>query len=154
MKKCTIPVTLKTIDRQGCHLFVKGQLNKKRLNLVLDTGASQTVFDLKRMQELLGHGDFQELEGMSTGIGKEKLKSHAVEVLKLKIGELIIKKKMIVLLDLDHINTFYQSIGYPHIDGIIGCDLMRKHKAILDVGKKKLTLHLKPDVKKKKAKKR
>jgi Aspartyl protease len=154
MKKCIIPVSIRNIDKNGCHLFIKGQLNKQKLNLVLDTGASQTVFDLGRMKELLGQSSFEELDGMSTGIGKEKLLSHSVEVSRLKIGELMIRKKTIVLLNLDHINAFYQSIGYPHIDGIIGCDLLKKHKAIVDIGKKKLILHLKSASKKKQKKKR
>lgn len=149
MKKSIIPVLIKSIDKHGFHLFIKATINKKILHLVLDTGASQTVFDHNRMAELLGHGDFEALDGVSTGIGSEKLMSHAVEVPKLKIGDLIIKKKMMVLLNLDHINTFYQSLGYPHIDGIIGCDLLKKHKAILDVGKKTLTLHIKTPKKKK-----
>jgi hypothetical protein len=149
MKKNIIPIRIKNIDKQGFHLFIKATINRKPLHLVLDTGASQTVFDHNRMAELLGRNDFEALEGVSTGIGSEKLKSHAVEVPKLKLGDLVIKKKTMVLLNLDHINQFYQSLGYPHIDGIIGCDLLKKHKAIVDVGKKTLTLHFKTPKKKK-----
>jgi hypothetical protein len=149
MKKYSVPIQVRGIDKQGYHLFIKGTIQKKILNLVLDTGASQTVFDHNRMAMLLGHDDFDALEGISTGIGTEKLLSHAVEVPKLKIGELVIKKKMMVLLNLDHINSFYKTLGYPHIDGIIGCDLLKKYKAVVDVGNKKLILQLKPARKKK-----
>ncbi|HEX5003406.1 MAG TPA: retropepsin-like aspartic protease [Bacteroidia bacterium] len=149
MKKSVLPISIRNIDRQGYHLFIKGHINKKTLNLVLDTGASQTVFDHGRMAELLGRSDFDSLDGVSTGIGNEKLLSHAVEVPKLQIGDLLIRKKMIVLLNLDHINAFYQSIGYPHIDGIIGCDLLKKYKAVVDIGKKTLTLYIRPGKKKK-----
>ena len=82
--------------------------------------------------------DFDELEGTSTGIGKERLESYSVEIEKLKIGKLLIKNKLIVLLNLDHINAFYQAIGHPHIDGIIGCDLLVKYKSVIDISRKKL----------------
>lgn len=40
-----IPFDVLPIDNDGYHIMIKGKINDKDANFIIDTGASQTVFD-------------------------------------------------------------------------------------------------------------
>ena len=70
------------------------------------------------------------------------MKSKITEIKKLQIGDLILKDYQTVLLDLSHVNQSYLQAGLKAIDGIIGNDILMKHKAVIDYHKKELKLSL------------
>ena len=45
MMKTTIPFKIIKIDDEGFHLLIKVYINKKVAHLLIDTGASKSVFD-------------------------------------------------------------------------------------------------------------
>ncbi|HVA98908.1 MAG TPA: clan AA aspartic protease, partial [Bacteroidia bacterium] len=59
---------------------------------------------------------------------------------KIIFGDLEIKKQPVLLLDLSHVNTSYESIGLKPIDGVLGSDLLLKYDAIIDYKKCELRL--------------
>ena len=46
----TIPFKVLDIGGEGYHLLLKIHINKKVANLIIDTGASKTVFDKTRIK--------------------------------------------------------------------------------------------------------
>jgi len=42
----TIPFKLLRLGEEGVHILVKVALGRRRADMIIDTGASQTVFDL------------------------------------------------------------------------------------------------------------
>ena len=61
---------------------------------------------------------------------------------KLQIGKWISKSSPIVLFDMTHINKALSERNIKAVDGIIGADILKKGKAIIDYEKSKLYLKL------------
>ena len=142
-KKYIIRLTVKRIDKNGCQLMTTGKINGKRARFIIDTGASQSVFDKKRMSHFLGHDKFEKSESFSSGLGTNSMESHLVIVPGLVIGDLEVQNEKMVLLDLSHVNESYAMIGIKPIDGVIGGDVLKRYRALLDYEKKELVLRKK-----------
>lgn len=123
------------IDQMGFHLLVKAKLNGKSVTLVLDTGASQTVFDYHIAKSNSDNKAEQLHDASSTGVGGEQLQSHIIQVEKFKIGDLLIRDNHFVLLDLQHVNAQYEKIGKPPIHGVLGGDVLNAFNAVIDYKK-------------------
>lgn len=139
-KKYNIDLKLIRIDKNGCHLSLSGKINGRKANLIIDTGASQTVFDKNRIGLFLGHEEFEKVHSLSSGLGTSSMESHLVKVPGLMIGDLEIKNEKMVLLDLSHVNQSYEMMNKKPIDGVIGGDILKKYRAVIDYPRKKLTL--------------
>lgn len=132
------------IENDGMHLLVKAKINNKVARLIVDTGASRTVFDKNRIQRFVNQKNFEKHKAVSTGLGTNNMESHIAKVKKFEIGTasggIILNKIIFVLLDLYHVNNSYSQIGMKKIDGVLGGDILMKYKATIDYGKKKMTL--------------
>ncbi len=144
-KKTTdIPIHLIEIEGDGFHLMLNIRINRKKANMLLDTGASRTVFDTESILRFLPEKReaFEKNEKLSTGLGTNTLESQITELKSIKIGDLRIKNYRAVFLNMSHVNESYSKLGLPAIDGVIGSDLLTEHKAIIDYGKKLLRLSI------------
>jgi hypothetical protein len=68
------------------------------------------------------------------------LESATFLIQSLAIGDLEIIDYEAVALDLENIHEMYAKLNLPHIDGIIGGDLLKRHKAIINYRIKKMRL--------------
>lgn len=131
-----IPFKILDIGGEGYHLLVKVYINKKAANLIIDTGASKTVFDKTRIKKFVAQRTFKKHESLSSGLGTNTMKSAQVDVKKIKIGELEIENYKTILLDLSHVNKSYQQVGLKPVDGVLGSDILLKYNAVIDYEKK------------------
>lgn len=122
------------MDGDGCHIFIHGRLNSKEANLLVDTGASKTIFDLKRIEKFVGKKkkSFEIFGSNSTGLGTTSLESHFTIVDEFCISDLIFKDYQAILLDMKHVNRSYKMLGLPPIDGVFGSDMLYHYKAVID----------------------
>ena len=56
------------------------------------------------------------------------------------LGDLEITDYEAVALDLENIHEMYAKLGLPQIDGIIGGDLLKRYKAVINYKLKKMRL--------------
>lgn len=131
------------IDSEGYHLIVKIQINDKVAEVVLDTGASKTVFDTIRITKYVKDKKIVPHGKLSAGLGSNNMKSYTITLDKIKIGNLEIKKYTTVLLDLSHVNNSYHQVGFNSVEGILGSDILVAYKAVIDFEKKVLKLKYK-----------
>jgi hypothetical protein len=128
MKKNTykIPLQLVPIESDGYHLMVEGKISRHKIRLLVDTGASKTVFDKTRLAKILkvGQDGFESSEHLSTGLGVNNMASEITTLNGLKIGDIKINDLPVVVLDLSHVNYSYKMIGDKGIDGVLGSDLL------------------------------
>jgi len=147
MKKIitSIPLTLFEIEEDGYHLFINAEVNKKSVRLLIDTGASKTVFDRSRIIGLLNldeeDPDFGISPHLSAGLGTNTMESYLVVLEKLKIGSLEISDFEAVVLDINHVNISYEMLGHAGIDGVLGSDLLNAYNAVIYYKQKKLKLY-------------
>jgi len=139
-KSIRIPIRLLKIEQNGCHPVVTARLNNKSIRMVIDTGASQTVFDKTRIEELLGKDVLEHIKILSAGLGTSKMKSMLVRIEKLKLGDMVFSDNDFVVLDLSHVNHSYALMGMKPIDGVIGGDILKRTRAVIDYGKKEMEL--------------
>ena len=136
----TLPIKIIAIGDDGFHLSAKIYLNGKVANVIVDTGASKTVFGNSSIQKYVTDKKFKNLENLSIGLGSKKIKSKSVTINKIKIGTIKIANYTTILLDLSHINDSYKEIGLKPIDGILGSDILNKYNAIIDYKKRIIKL--------------
>ena len=136
----TIPFKILNIDNEGFHLLLKLYINAKVANVIVDTGASKTVFDAERIVKYVSHKKFDAHDKLSSGLGTNTLKSQTTLLKKIKIGKLEIVNYTTVLLDLSHVNNSYKQIGLSPVEGVLGSDILLQYKAVIDYEKKELKL--------------
>ncbi|MDP2189134.1 MAG: retropepsin-like aspartic protease [Sphingobacteriaceae bacterium] len=141
--KHKIPLQLVKLEAEGCHLLLKARWHDRKLTLVLDTGASKTVFDAAQLQEWFPDLALERSEQNSAGLGTTEMQSHTFELKSFKIGRCRIKNITAAALDLQHIQATYAQLGYGQLDGILGGDVLLKYHARIDYDK--LLLILKDD---------
>jgi len=135
-----IPFKVLDIAGEGFHLLIKILINKKVAKVIIDTGASKTVFDNQRIKKYVGKKMFEKHDSLSTGLGTSTMTSELVSIKKIKIGELEIVNYKTILLDLSHVNNSYEQIKLKPVDGVLGSDLLLKYIAVIDYEKKILKL--------------
>ena len=131
-----VPFDIIAIEEDGFHLMVKVEVNGIPARMLLDTGASRSVFDKDRIGRFFEElPDMAENEQKSTGLGTREMQSQALYLETLTIGELVVKKYPAVVLDMSHVNISYSELGMEPIDGVLGSDILIKYGALIDYGK-------------------
>ena len=120
--------------------MVKGMIHGKEANFLIDTGASRSVFDPKTISSFIDDLTFEKKEGITAGVGGSDLESSTFRIDVFSIGDMEIRDYEGVALDLDNVHELYGKLGLPHIDGILGGDLLKRHKAIINYKSKKVRL--------------
>ena len=138
--KFIIPVKLIELDDQSYHLLIEASINNIPLNLIIDTGASKTVFD-KTILEGSIHAHESEIQNIrSSGIMADNIDSKMGMAEIFRIGDLELNGYPVVMIDLDAINNLYLTIAGKKIHGLLGSDFLLKFEAVIDY--KKLLLIL------------
>ncbi|MDD3687632.1 MAG: retroviral-like aspartic protease family protein [Bacteroidales bacterium] len=131
------------LDGGGRHIAVKAQINGHSAVLLVDTGASNSIFDSGHIafaQTILNKVDS---DGNSSGFNSEISNLFQGEVAELKISRYKVNKVKVIFTSMDHINALYKSLRFPVIAGIIGCDWLIENSAILDFSQQILTIEKK-----------
>jgi len=122
------------------HFEMKARINNVMGRFILDTGASNTLVD-EDMFDLFNL-KVEETDVKVTGAGATNMDSKISKKNELRIGGWRHKKAVIVLFNLTHVNSGLQSLNVAPVNGIIGTDILKKAKAIIDYEKKYLYLKL------------
>jgi len=138
--KTILPIDIVTLGEDNSyHLFVSGFINGKKYDLLIDTGASHTIFDTTLIPKASA-GKSAGFEIQSAGIHAGELKNSIGHIKKFKLGELKRTNWTVVLIDLTHVNDLYRKFTDKRVAGLIGSDFLLKHKAIIDYKKRELVL--------------
>ena len=135
-----VPLQLLDIEGEGFHVMIKGLIHGKEANFLIDTGASRSVFDPTTISNFIENLQFEPKEGMTAGVGSSDLESATFIIDSLAFGDLKIHDYEAVALDLSNIHEMYGKLGLPKIDGILGGDLLKRYKAVINYRSKKLRL--------------
>lgn len=136
----TVPLRILQIESQGIHVAVSGFVNGNLTNILIDTGASQTVFDKNRVGLFSTQSEFEKVEKVSKGLGTNSMEGYRFEIAQFVLGDMLLYDFEVVLLDLAHINESYGQLGLSPIDIVLGGDFLAKHNAVIDYGNKELQI--------------
>ena len=135
-----LPITVIELEDDSYHLMMDLEFDSGLVgSLIIDTGASKTVFDIEFVEPFITNiEDVDDKD--SSGINGMITQTKVGVVPEIHIGKLHINDYQCVLLDLSHINDIYKKYTTKHIAGLIGSDFLIKYNAIIDYGKKLITL--------------
>lgn len=140
MTASILPITLKAIEEDGFHISTSIEINGKKALMIIDTGASKSVFDENRIHQFVGHDQFEKQDKLSTGLGTNSMESKTVNIDSIILKEIEIKNYEATLLNLHHVNFSYDKLNLAPIDGIIGGDILTDFNAVIDYQKRELIL--------------
>ena len=135
-----LKIELLPIEDDGYHIFLDVKINGGTARLLLDTGASRTVFDEERIKAFItkDNQSFEKIDKLSTGLGTNTMESHSIILEEFRLGETVFKDYHAVVLNMEHVNQSYRMIGHRQIDGVLGGDLLQKLKVIVDYRRKEV----------------
>ncbi len=135
-----IPIEIIELEENSYHLMIEGAFNEElKGNLIIDTGASKTVFDSSFVSAFVT--DIEELEeNDSSGINATITNARTGIIPHIAFSTLKLEHYECLLLDLSHVNQVYQKYTDRQIAGLVGSDFLLKYKAVIDYEQKTLTL--------------
>lgn len=125
-KYIRVPLTLSETN----HLELTASVNGVSGRFILDTGASNTCVGLDRAEFFRLLSEHSEIK--AAGAGAMNMETMIAKNNKIRIGDWKKKKQQVVLFDLVHVNQALILHDALAVDGIIGADLLKKARAIID----------------------
>ena len=120
------------------HFSVKARINGVEGRFILDTGASSTCVDFSRVKFFNLFAKNSDVK--AAGAGATNMLTQVSEANKLKIGDWSKSDADVVVFDLSHVNTALLDHDAEEVDGIIGADVLKKGRAVIDYKQKALYL--------------
>ncbi len=115
------------------HFEIVAKINGISGRFILDTGASNTCIGLDKIEffNLIS----KESKIKAAGAGATNMETLISTKNNIEIGKWNKSKQKIVLFDLTHVNEALTTHKALPVDGIIGADILKKAKAIIDYKK-------------------
>lgn len=122
------------------HFEIKATLNGVKGLFILDTGASNSCVGFEAIERFKLKAKDSEIK--AAGAGATDMLTQISKKNHLKIGKWKREKVALILFNLTHVNTALITHNSKPVDGIIGADILKKAKGIIDYEKKYLYLKL------------
>ena len=136
-----IPIEIIRIENEGYHLVIQGKINRKVSNLIIDTGASKSVFNSSLSGIKKGESSYLNQTDLdTTSLLSDEIPSVSGIIKEFQVGSLRIYNYKVTFIDIDYINKLYHDSVGKTIAGLIGNDLLIKHQAIIDISNSTLVL--------------
>lgn len=120
------------------HLEVVAKINNIEGNFILDTGASSTCVGVESIEHFNLLPEDSDVK--AAGAGATNMLTQIAQKNRIEIKGWKKKKVDLVLFDLRHVNEALINHEAEKVHGIIGADILRKGKAIIDYKNKALYL--------------
>ncbi|HVF55281.1 MAG TPA: retropepsin-like aspartic protease [Pyrinomonadaceae bacterium] len=117
---------------------VRAKVNGEDALLLVDTGASGTVFDEASAARL--KLEARDAEAVAAGLGVTSQSAAFCEVGELVLGALTLKNITTRIVDMSHVNTALRQRGAQSCDGVLGADVLVGRAAVIDYRDFKLYL--------------
>lgn len=122
------------------HLEIKATINDIKGVFILDTGASSSCVGFEAIETFRLTAKDSEIK--AAGAGGTNMHTQIAKKNYLKIGKWKQEKVALILFNLTHVNQALANYKAKPVDGIIGADILKKGKAVIDYEKKYLYLKL------------
>jgi predicted aspartyl protease len=120
------------------HFEIKATINGVKGLFILDTGASSSCVGFEAIETFKLKAKDSEIK--AAGAGATDMLTQISKKNILKIGTWKKEKVALILFNLTHVNTALVNHNAQPVDGIIGADILKKSKAIIDYEKKYIYL--------------
>lgn len=122
------------------HCVIKVSINNNKGVFILDTGASNSCVDFNAKKWFNMKTKKSEIK--MSGASGANMKTKTSKNNTIKIGKWKKNKAELILIDLSFVNKALTKQNTKPINGIIGADILKKGKGIIDYKKKHLYLRI------------
>lgn len=122
------------------HFEIKVTLNGNKGLFILDTGASSSCVGFEAIETFQIKAENSTIK--AAGAGPVTMDTKISKNNNVKIGKWSNSEVTLVLFDLTHVNTALINHNAKPVDGIIGADILKKGRGVIDYEKKYLYLKL------------
>lgn len=122
------------------HFEIIAKINGVKGRFIVDTGASNSCVGLDAFESFKLKGKASDVK--AAGAGSSEMETMMSVAQTVSIGGWKQQKVALILFNLVHVNTALTAHDANPVHGIIGADLLKKGKAIIDYDKKYLYLKL------------
>ena len=122
------------------HFEIRATINGVKGRFILDTGASSSCVCFEAIERFKLKVIDSEI--MAVGAGASNMQTKLSKSNTLKIGNWKKQRVALILFNLTHVNLGLLKHNADAVDGIIGADILKKGKGIIDYDKKYLYLKL------------
>jgi hypothetical protein len=133
--KYKIPLEILEVEKNNYHVFLNVSVGAKPCRLLLDTGASKTVFDKEEIKHFLKPHKIKFNESRSVGLGTNDMETYEAKLNSVMIGKFKLKTMKVAVLPMGHVNETYKMLSIPAIQGVLGSDFLMKHNAVINYKK-------------------
>jgi hypothetical protein len=135
-----LPLEIIELDDASFHILVHGSINGLSCNLIVDTGASRTVFDRNYFENSVEIFDVRSEDLRTAGIMADHIETLQAKASEFRLDGFSVKDMTILLIDLAGINDLYESVTGKSIHGLLGSDFFFRYHAVIDFGHSLLRL--------------
>lgn len=122
------------------HFEMDASINGVEGKFILDTGASSTCIGLDCSEKFKLNSEASDIR--AAGAGASNMPTEISKRNVITIGAWSRKRIKLVLFDLNHVNQALINHNASPVNGIIGADILKRGKAIIDYEKKAVYLKL------------
>jgi predicted aspartyl protease len=122
------------------HFEIKASINGIKGRFILDTGASNSCVGFEAIDRF--NLKVKDSEIKAVGAGASDMLTQISTSNAIKVGKWKKNRIALILFNLSHVNNGLISHNAEPVDGIIGADVLKKGKGIIDYEKKYLYLKL------------
>ncbi len=122
------------------HFEIKASINGIKGRFILDTGASNSCVGFEAIERF--NLKVKDSEIKAVGAGASDMLTQISNSNAIKVGKWKKNRVPLILFNLSHVNNGLINHNAEPVDGIIGADVLKKGKAIIDYEKKYLYLKL------------
>ncbi len=121
---------IKLVLTKTNHFEVKATLNGIEGNFIVDTGASNSCVGFEAVEKFNLFA--QDSDVKAAGAGATDMLTQISNKNTISIGRWSRNRTSLVLFDLKHVNEALTTHNAEPVDGIIGADVLKKGKAVID----------------------
>jgi len=129
-----IPININNFN-DGKILTINVNINKISAIFLLDTGASTSVIDLRKIDKFTS---VKPLKSLDTSSINKEIDTYQVKINEFSIGESILTNKEFNVIDLINLNNTLSTNHLNVIDGILGNDVIFELVSKIDIENKTL----------------
>ena len=118
------------------HYQLEARVNGVKGFFILDTGASTSCIGLGSISHFKLNAEDSEIK--AAGAGSTNMETRLTQGNALKLGKRLVSNTSFILFDLLHINKALALVEEGPIHGIIGADMLKKLRAVIDYGRNAL----------------
>jgi len=120
------------IPPNGMHFLLSAEIMDTEAVLVMDTGASESVLDLKFAESLSIDILPSDEEAISAAVGSSNITTYIGLVHEFKLGNSILTDIKVQLMDLSNVRNSYKQMFNKDVQGLLGGDLLSQMNAIIN----------------------